>query len=253
LNLFIIDDDNKAIGLILRERSLKMHIPDGFLDPKMSGGLMGAATGVLGLCLAKVFRAVTAMVPRRVMAAAGNSLGNVSLAGKRVLSQIGETKLRRMGVVAAWIFAAQMCNFPILSGTSGHLIGGVFAGVVLGPFAGTVVLSLVLLVQTLFFGDGGLHALGANIINMAILGSFVGYYLYAWLKKSLPEMASVALASWGSVVLAALACSLEVGLSGTIGLRAVTAAMLPVYALIGVAEAGITILLLRFFPTRDAV
>jgi cobalt/nickel transport system permease protein len=88
---------------------------------------------------------------------------------------------------------------------------------------------------------------------MAILGSFVGYYLYAWLKKSLPEMASVALASWGSVVLAALACSLEVGLSGTIGLRAVTAAMLPVYALIGVAEAGITILLLRFFPTRDAV
>jgi cobalt/nickel transport system permease protein len=228
--------------------SLNMHIPDGFLDPKMSGGLLGAAAGVLGYCLAKVFRAITAVVPERVLSAAGSSLGNISLAGKRILSKIGEAELQQMGQVAAWIFAAQMFNFPILSGTSGHLIGGVFAGIALGPCAGTLALSVVLLIQTLFFGDGGLRALGANIINMAVLGSFVGYYIYAGLKKILPEALSAGLAAWASVVLAALACSLEIGLSGTIGLGAVTGAMLKVHIVIGLVEAAATILLLRFFP-----
>jgi len=103
-----------------------MHIPDGFLDPKMSSGLLGAAAAILGYCLAKVMRAVTAVVPQRVLAAVGNSLGNVSMAGRRVLTKVGEEKLLQMGTVASIIFAVQMFNFPVNSGTSGHLVGGVF-------------------------------------------------------------------------------------------------------------------------------
>jgi cobalt/nickel transport system permease protein len=229
-----------------------MHIPDGFLDPKMSSGLLGAAAGVLGYCLGKVMKAVTAVVGQRVLATVGNSLGNIQMAGRRMVTEIGKEKLQKMGLVAAWIFSAQMFNFPIGQGTSGHLIGGVFAAVILGPFAGTVVIAAVLAVQSLFFADGGLMALGANIVNMAVIGSLASYYIYAALKKALPEVLSIAIAAWCSVVLAAAACSLEIGFSGTIGLTAVTSAMLKIHALIGVFEAVITVLLLRFFGKEKA-
>ena len=224
-----------------------MHIPDGFLDPKMSGGLLGAAAAILGYCVVQVVRVVTALVPRQVLATVGNVVGNVKLQGQRVLTQIGGEKLRKMGMVAAWIFAAQMFNFPINSGTSGHLVGGVFACVLLGPFAGAVVIAVVLSVQALFFADGGILALGANVINMAVVGCIASYYIYQGLKRFLPEILSIAVAAWFSVVLAALACSLEVGLSGTIGLQEVTTAMLTVHAVIGVAEAVITVLMLNLF------
>ena len=224
-----------------------MHIPDGFLDPKMSSGLLGAAAAILGYCLAKVMRAVTAVVPQRVLAAVGNSLGNVSMAGRRVLTKVGEEKLLQMGTVASIIFAVQMFNFPVNSGTSGHLVGGVFAAVLLGPFAGAVVLSVVLVVQSLFFVDGGLMALGANIINMAVIGSFGSYYIYVGLKIQFNEAICVAIAAWFSVILAAFACAVEIGLSGTIGLRDVFAAMVKVHAVIGIAEAAITVFLIRVF------
>ena len=224
-----------------------MHIPNGFLDPKMSGGLLGMALGVLGYCLGKVMAAVTSVVPQRVMAAVGNGMANIQGAGKRVLTKIGEEKLYQMAVVAAWIFSAQMFNFPINSGTSGHLIGGVFAAVLVGPFAATVVISLVLAVQAMFFGDGGLSALGANIFNMAVIGSFAGYYVYAGFKKIFPETVSVALAAWLSVVLAALACSWEIGMSGKIGLHEITWAMMKVHCVIGVAEAVVTVMMLKLF------
>jgi cobalt/nickel transport system permease protein len=228
-----------------------MHIPDGFLDPKISGSLLGAAVGVLGYCLGKVLQAVTAVVPQRVLATVGNGLGNIGMAGKRILTKIGEEKLYEMGLVATWIFSAQMFNFPINSGTSGHLLGGVFAGVLLGPFAGTVVIAVVLIVQALFFADGGFMALGANIVNMAIVGTFAGYYIYTSLKKYLSEVVSVAIAAWFSVVLAAFACSLEVGLSGTIALGSVTAAMMKVHFIIGIAEATLTVLLLKLFNREN--
>jgi len=228
-----------------------MHIPDGFLDPKLSGGLLGAAAGVLVYCFRKVAAAVTIMVPSGALSAAGRGLGTLQTAGQRVLTQVGETQLKRMGMVAAWIFAAQMFNFPIAAGTSGHLLGGVFAGIILGPFAGTLTVSTVLLVQALFFADGGFLALGANIVNMACIGSLGGYLLYRRLTLILPETVSTAIAAWLSVILAALACSLEVGVSGTIGLKAVTGAMIRIHALIGLAEAMITVLLLKIFPQDE--
>jgi len=185
------------------------------------------------------------------LAAAGNSLGNVRTKGRRVLTEIGEKKIKQMAQVAAWVFAVQMFNFPVNSGTSGHLTGGVFAGVLLGPSAGMVVMSVVLAVQAVFFSDGGWTTLGGNIINMAVLGAFAGYYVYRGLRKVLNETASIALAAWLAVVLASLACALELGFSGTIPLRDVVPAMTKVHAVIGVAEAALTLLLLRLFSDKE--
>jgi len=224
-----------------------MHIPHGFIDPKIALGLLGAAVGVLGFCLAKVKEAVTVLVKQEAFATVGNGAKNLFGQGKRALSKFGEQKIYQMGMVAALIFAAQMFNFPIASGTSGHLIGGVLAVVLLGPFAGTLAVAVVVLVQAFFFGDGGLAVLGVNLINMAALAALVSYYVYAGLTKFLPEWLSISLAAWFSVMLAAAATALEIGLSGTVALGVVMLAMLKVHAIIGLAEALITVVLVKAF------
>ena len=208
---------------------------------------MGAAVAVLGYCLAKVKAAVTALVQQPAFAAIGQGIKSFAGGGRRALTKLGEQKIYAMGMVASLIFAAQMFNFPIGQGTSGHLLGGVLAVVLLGPFAGTLVIAAVLGVQSLFFADGGLLALGANIINMAVLGALLSYYLYAGMKKYLPESVSIGLAAWLSVVLAALGASLEIGFSGTISFGVVAVAMLKVHAIIGIAEALLTLVLINIF------
>ncbi|KAF0133241.1 MAG: cobalt/nickel transport system permease protein [Candidatus Saganbacteria bacterium] len=224
-----------------------MHIPDGFLDPKISAGMMGAAAMALGYCFSKLKAAVTAVVSQHALAVAGKGVQSIASGGRRVLTKLGEQKIYQMGMTASLIFAAQMFNFPISSGTSGHLIGGVFASVILGPFAGAIVIASVLLVQSFFFADGGLLALGANIINMAVLGSLVCYYIYYYLKKIAPEVVAIMAAAWTSVVLAALACSLQIGFSGTIALSEIIPAMMRVHMVIGIAEALITLALVNVF------
>ncbi|OGF46356.1 MAG: hypothetical protein A2231_04685 [Candidatus Firestonebacteria bacterium RIFOXYA2_FULL_40_8] len=195
---------------------------------------------------------MTVAVPKRVLAAAGANLANIYENGKLALTKLGSEKIRKMGVVAAWIFAAQMFNFPVSQGTSGHLLGGIFAAVILGPFAGTLVIFIVLLVQSLFFADGGMISLGANIINMGLIGCLLSYYLYEYLNKLLRNKnIAVFIAAWASVIGAAFACSLEVGLSGKIPVLSVTKAMLGVHAIIGVAEAIITIFLLKMFKGKE--
>jgi len=223
-----------------------MHIPDGFLDPKMSTGLIGAAVAFLGLCLAKVRSMVTELVPQEAYATIGAQMNNLKKQTRRVLTKAGEQKILQMGLVAGFVFAAQMFNFPIEAGTSGHLIGGVLAAVLLGPFAGAIVIGAVLIVQSLFFADGGFLALGANIINMALIGSFLSYYIYVFLKTKLPNKVSLGIAAWASVMLAAFACSFEIGLSGTINLQDVTWAMLKVHAMIGIIEAFVTIMVVTY-------
>lgn len=218
-----------------------MHIPDGFLDPKMSTGLMGGAAFVLSFCLSKVREAITAPAPQAALATAGRLAGNFTLGRRRLLTKLGEQQLYQMGMVAALIFAAQMFNFPIGQGTSGHLIGGVLAAVILGPFAGTTVISVVLAVQMIFFADGGLLALGANIINLAVLASLVAYYMYYWLKEYWPEWLAIASAAWISVPLAAVACAFEMALSGTVPLSLILPAMLKIHIVIGLAEALVTL------------
>lgn len=208
---------------------------------------MAAAAAVLGFCFAKVKQAITSLAPAQALATAGKNMGNMVGKARTMLTADGEKLIYKMGMVSALVFAAQMFNFPISSGTSGHLIGGVFAAVILGPFAGAIVIAVVLAVQMLFFADGGILALGANIVNMAVLGTLLAYYIYYYIKKIAPEWLAILLAAWASVVLASFACALELGFSGTIAFEAVIPAMVKVHAVIGIAEALITLALINIF------
>jgi cobalt/nickel transport system permease protein len=153
-----------------------------------------------------------------------------------------------MGVMAAFIFAAQMINFPVAGGTSGHLLGGVLAAITLGPWAGMLVMTAVVAVQGLLFQDGGLLVMGANILNMGLLTVAVGYGLYRTVtgKSQNAKLVMAGFAAWISVMTGALFTALELWLSGTARVDIVVPAMLGVHALIGVGEALITVAALTF-------
>lgn len=195
-----------------------MHIPDGFLDAKTL-----ALTGAL-------------------------SAGGLAVAARQVNRTLPRNKIPLMGLGAAFVFAAQMLNFPVAGGTSGHLLGGVLAAVLLGPGAAAIVIACVLLVQALLFSDGGVLALGANIFNMAFIGAMVGYAIYRAVLRFLPglrgRIAAIFFASWCSTVLASLTCAGELALSGTLAPAVVFPAMLGTHALIGIGEGLITSLVI---------
>jgi cobalt/nickel transport system permease protein len=154
-----------------------------------------------------------------------------------------------LGVTAAFIFAAQMVNFPVAGGTSGHLLGGVLAGALMGPWAAAVVMTVVVGLQALGMADGGLTALGANVLNMAVLGGAVSYFVLALLLRMLgggrtAYLGSVAVAAWFSIVLASAAAALELALSGTVPLGRALPAMLSVHMVIGLGEALITVVVI---------
>jgi cobalt/nickel transport system permease protein len=224
-----------------------MHIPDGFLDPKISASMMGAAAIALGVALARVKQAVALLEKNPALAAVANTGANLAAGGRRVLSSVGEKFLQKMASVAALVFAAQMFNFPIDNGTSGHLMGAVLAAVLLGPFAGMIAITIVLLVQMLFYADGGMLALGANIVNMGVIGAIGGYYLYVLLKKIMPEALAIFSAAWCSLFVASGICALQIGFSGTIRLGEVLPAMLKTHAVIGIAEGFITLALVEIY------
>lgn len=200
-----------------------LHIPDGFLSILISILCWAITVVVLGLAVS------------------------------RTNKSLGEKQVPLMGVMAAFIFAAQMINFPIAGGTSGHLLGGALAAITLGPWAGMLVMTAVIAVQGLLFQDGGLLVMGANILNMGLLTSAVGYGLYRSVlsKNQNTKLAVAGVASWLSVMTGALATSLQLWLSGTARLEIVLPAMLTVHALIGFGEALITVAALGFiFRTR---
>ncbi|MFZ1828951.1 MAG: energy-coupling factor ABC transporter permease [Candidatus Competibacteraceae bacterium] len=160
----------------------------------------------------------------------------------------------RFAAVSAFIFAAQMMNFPISGGTSGHLLGGVLASALLGAPFGILALALVVAVQAVVFADGGLNVLGANVFNMAILGAGLGGLLREWLLQQLPPgrvhfWLATAVASWASILLAALAGVVELALDGVLAFNTVAPAMLSVHALIGLGEALMTGLALALFAS----
>ncbi len=203
-----------------------MHIPDGFLN-----------IGVALVCW-------------------GISLILLGVAARKTRGVLGERQVPLMGIMAAFIFAAQMINFPVAGGTSGHLLGGVLAAVTLGPWAAMLVMASVIGVQALLFQDGGLLVMGANILNMGLLTALIGYGLYrSVLGRPLRlRLAVIGVAAWLSVVAGALATSLELWLSGTAPLRLVVPAMLGVHALIGLGEAFITVAAVAFIArTRPDV
>ena len=197
---------------------VQMHIPDGFLS--------------IGVSL--VFWALTIVF--------------VGVAIRNTRGELGERQVPLMGVMAAFIFAAQMINFPVAGGTSGHLLGGALAAIVLGPWAGILVMTTVIAVQALIFQDGGLVVMGANIFNMGILTALVGYGLYrgASGRSKGIRLTVAGVAAWLSVVAGALMTSFQLWVSGTSALRVVFPAMLGVHVLIGIGEALITVAALAF-------
>ena len=149
----------------------------------------------------------------------------------------------RFASVSAMVFAAQMVNFPISGGTSGHLLGGVLASALLGAPFGVLATALVLAVQCLVFSDGGLSVLGANVVNMSLIGAGVGGLIAGHLRGRPPlSMVRLGFAAWLSVVLAALACSLELAVAGSAPFSVCAPAMLGTHAVIGAGEVLITVL-----------
>jgi len=147
-----------------------------------------------------------------------------------------------LATTGAFVFAAQMLNFPIGGGTSGHFMGAAVVAALLGPWSACLVMSLVLVIQCFGFADGGLTALGTNIFNMGIVGGFGSYLIMRALRSVLPAgrggyLAAAALSSWVSIVMAAAACSIELAFSGTSPLVLVLPAMVGTHAVIGIGEA----------------
>ena len=150
-----------------------------------------------------------------------------------------------MAVLAAGIFAIMSMNMPIPFGTSGHMVGGALVAIVFcAPEAAVIIFTLVLLVQGLFFGDGGITALGANVLNMGIIGGFVGLYTFKALRKPLGKIPSIAVASWLAIFLAAEAVAVEMWLAGTFPLGAGLFFMGLYHAFIGIIEAALTVVVI---------
>jgi cobalt/nickel transport system permease protein len=193
------------------------------------------------------------------------TLSILAIAVRRTNETLDERSVPLMGVTAAFIFAAQMFNFQVIGGTSGHLMGGVFAAVLLGPWAGTLVMACVVAVQALVFQDGGLVVMGLNIFNMGIVGTLGGYYVYRVLARafggeSRGRIPAAGIAAWLAVVAGSVCMAFELALSGTTPLELALPAMLSVHFLIGIGEALITMGALAFiqvarpdlFLLRDA-
>lgn len=195
-----------------------LHIPDGFLS----------------LVISLIFWALTIIM--------------VSIAISKTNKSLGEKQVPLMGIMAAFIFAAQMLNFPVAGGTSGHFLGGALAAIVLGPWAGILVMTAVIALQALLFQDGGLLVMGANIFNMGLLTVMIGFGLYRSVigRSKGTRLAVAGIGAWLAVVASALITALQLWLSGTTTLQIVVPAMMGVHVLIGIGEAIITVAALSF-------
>lgn len=195
---------------------LAMHAPDGFLEPDVALATAVLSVGVLAWCL-------------------------------RSLDDVEGRRVPLAGLAAAFIFAAQMINFPVAAGTSGHLIGAALAAILLGPRLGAIVVSVVIIVQALLFADGGLTAIGYNLLNMAIVPAFGGWAIFRLSLRGLGSgraavTAATALGAGCSVVLSAMTFSLEwlFGASAPVAFDSVFVAMVGVHFLIGLGEGAIS-------------
>ena len=199
---------------------LPLHAPDGFFSLPVA---------VAGYVAAAVF---------------------IGIAIRQTNKNLNERIVPMMGVMAAFIFAAQMLNFPVAGGTSGHLIGGALAAIILGPWAAILVMTAVVGLQALLFQDGGLVVLGINLLNMSIMSVLAGYGAY-WVFRKLGTsfkhlMIGGFIAAWVSVVIAAASTALMLGMSGTTPLALALPAMTGVHMLIGIGEGLITVFALSF-------
>jgi cobalt/nickel transport system permease protein len=200
---------------------------------------IGGATATVDMHAADRFVSVPVSILFWVITAAA-----VAISVNRTNRSLDEKAVPLMGVMAAFIFAAQMFNFQVAGGTSGHLLGGVLAAVLLGPWAGTLVMACVVAVQGLVFSDGGLVVMGANIFNMGVVGTLGGYAVYRVLLGVLGRrrgrIPAAAVAAYVAFVAGAFMMSVELIVSGTSPAEVVLPAMMGVHVVIGIGEALIT-------------
>ncbi len=194
-----------------------MHIPDGFCSLPVCIGTAALSLGALGVSISQTMKQSNT---------------------KKSSSIIPAT-------AAGVVFSAQMLNFPVGAGTSGHFLGALAMAAIFGPCRAYLIMLAVLAVQAFAFADGGITALGANLFNMGVIGGFVGYGVLRGVMHFLPRgrksyLTAVGIASWSSVILASIACSIELALSGTFQLSLALPAMTGTHALIGLGEALIT-------------
>ena len=193
-----------------------MHIPDGFLSPEVAGATAVATVAAVGYGL------------------------------RSARETLDERRVPLLGVTGAFIFAAQMLNFPVAGGTSGHFLGAALAAILLGPWLACLTMAVVLSLQAFVFADGGITALGANILNMGVIGALLVGGLMLASRRLLPKSRSIlltitAVGAWLAVMAGATATSLELAISGTVPLGTVLPAMLGVHSLIAIGEAVVTV------------
>lgn len=228
-----------------------MHIPDNFIDHKTAAGFGTISAFVLAFALNKLHQVLTSPALVKALATASHNFKSFKTKSRRALNAFGENYLRKLSTIIAIIFVAQMIDFPIPFGTTGHLIGSFLAALILGPWGGSLAMSLILIVQAVFYSDGGLTALGANIFNMAILGSIFSYYIYYFLQKlKIPKFPALAIVTWLSVVLMATACSLELSTAGKYFLADSFSAMLKTYSILGIFETILTLVLVKILNKK---
>jgi len=178
------------------------------------------------------------------------AVGALAISAAKARGELEDRAIPLMGVMGAFVFAAQMINLPIPGGTSGHLMGGTLLAIALGPWTGSLVMAAVLLLQALLFGDGGLLVFGANFLNMGLVGTWGGYAVYRGVRALLPGQAGLyvgtTLAAWLAMVVGAALAGIQIGLSGTAPLGTVTVAMVAIHAIIGAIEAVVTLAVVRY-------
>jgi cobalt/nickel transport system permease protein len=175
------------------------------------------------------------------------SVGTVGIALRQAKDELADKMIPLAGITAAFIFAAQMFNFPVAAGTTGHLLGAALAAILLGPSVGVIVVTIVVVIQALAFADGGLTALGYNILNMAVIPAYGGYAAFRLFRRWLPKttggvVGATGLAAWASVVMSSVAFSVEwlFGATAPVSFDTVLLAMVGVHGLIGIGEALIS-------------
>jgi cobalt/nickel transport system permease protein len=200
-----------------------MHIPDGFLTPSV-------------IATTYIFSGTT-----------------LALIWKKVRKQFYQQSIPKVAILAAFIFITQMINIPISGGTSGHLLGGFLAALLVGPYAAIFILSLILIIQMLIFQDGGLTALAANILNIGIAGISGSYLIYTiilrsfntYFNKKSQKLLVIFLCAWLSVEIGAVFCGIELSLSDLADWKITVSLMAGIHALIGILEAIMTILIFQ--------
>lgn len=233
-----------------------MHIPDGFINNGSAASLAGVIAVAVSVAIRKVRKGFLEKVPvlKAKLATFPDFGGGSEVSFQSRLSNMGREKMLRMAAIGSLIFSAQMVNFPINGGTSGHLLGGVLAALILGPFEALLVMMVILSTQVFMFGDGGVLALGANIFNMGIVGALGGYAFFRFLMKGGTNkkafLKSAFVAAWVSVIVAAIAASFEIAISGTKALSVVLPAMTLTHVAIGFMEGAITVVALSLLTKK---